>query len=66
MKTMIKSLIAAALLAVSLFAVSSCSQNIADESETQVEEQTVPSSGENTQTRCVFGGTSGGTYSAGD
>ncbi|HAH61400.1 MAG TPA: hypothetical protein DCL73_04815 [Treponema sp.] len=66
MKTMIKSLIVAVLLAVSLFAVSSCSQNIADESETQAEEQTVPSSEENAQARCVFGGIGGGTYSPGN
>jgi hypothetical protein len=63
MKKMIKLLVAAALIAVSLFAAVSCSQNIADESETQAEEQTIPSSEENSQARCVYGGISGGTYS---
>jgi hypothetical protein len=62
MKKIIKVCIAAAFFAVSLFTVTSCSQNIADDSETQAEEQTVPTSEENAPARCIFGGISGGTY----
>jgi hypothetical protein len=65
MKKIVKSCIAAALLAVSLFAVSSCSQNIDENATPQAEIQTLPAGEENSPERCIAGpGITGvhGTY----
>lgn len=74
MKKIVKFCIVAAFLAVSLFAVSSCSQNVNEDSTPQIEEQTLPDSEENAPARCIAGpgitgvhGTAGpSSYSSGN